>query len=214
MRHPRPGSDINYFLPKPIKPLIRWVLSPGPIMEINREKSPRPFETWLLSCLALRRSSIAIILFAQLEALHLCPLCPPSHKPPDLREIVFVLQSQNNSFHVRQAERRKADLLKQAQSLTEVRVDVAHTRGLTEILEVICEGNFYRRQLNLHEYEPCEQAFAPALFHKMYHMEAMEHSLLCVTRQPVLQHTKNNVQQKDKKHKLSQAYSIVLFAEY
>lgn len=43
-RHPRPGSDINYFLPKPIKPLIRWVLSPGPIMEINWEKSPRPFE--------------------------------------------------------------------------------------------------------------------------------------------------------------------------
>lgn len=37
----------------------------------------------------------------------------------DLREIVFVLQSQSNSFHVRQAERRRADLLKQAQSLTE-----------------------------------------------------------------------------------------------
>lgn len=153
-------------------------------MEINREKSPRPFETWLLSCLALRRSSIAIILFAQLEALHLCPLCPPSHKPPDLREIVFVLQSQSNSFHVRQAERRKADLLKQAQSLTEVRVDVVHTRGLTEILEVICEGNFYRRQLNLQEYEPCMQAFAPALMHKLHRMETMEHSLRCVSRQP------------------------------
>lgn len=158
-------------------------------MEINREKSPRPFETWLLSCLALRRSSIAIILFAQLEALHLCPLCPPSHKPPDLREIVFVLQSQSNSFHVRQAERRKADLLKQAQSLTEVRVDVVHTRGLTEILEVICEGNFYRRQLNLQEYEPCMQAFAPALMHKLHRMETMEHSLRCVSRQSALQRT-------------------------
>uniref|UniRef100_A0A8C4NHU9 Beta 3-glucosyltransferase a n=1 Tax=Dicentrarchus labrax TaxID=13489 RepID=A0A8C4NHU9_DICLA len=37
----------------------------------------------------------------------------------DLREIVFILQSQSNSFHVSQAERRKADLLKQAHSLTE-----------------------------------------------------------------------------------------------
>ncbi|KAM7412807.1 hypothetical protein PAMA_020268 [Pampus argenteus] len=37
----------------------------------------------------------------------------------DLREIVFVIQSQSNSFHVRQAERRRADLLKQALSLTE-----------------------------------------------------------------------------------------------
>ncbi|XP_068174196.1 beta 3-glucosyltransferase a isoform X2 [Antennarius striatus] len=37
----------------------------------------------------------------------------------DLREIVFILQSQSNSFHVRQAERRKADLLKQAHSLKE-----------------------------------------------------------------------------------------------
>ncbi|KAM7399058.1 hypothetical protein PAMP_018351 [Pampus punctatissimus] len=39
--------------------------------------------------------------------------------PKDLREIVFVIQSQSNSFHVRQAERRRADLLKQAHSLTE-----------------------------------------------------------------------------------------------
>ncbi|TKS80778.1 Beta-1,3-glucosyltransferase [Collichthys lucidus] len=37
----------------------------------------------------------------------------------DLREIVFVLQSQSNSFHVRQAERRRADLLKQADGLAE-----------------------------------------------------------------------------------------------
>lgn len=37
----------------------------------------------------------------------------------DLREIVFVIQSQSNSFHVRQAERRRAELLKQAHSLSE-----------------------------------------------------------------------------------------------
>ncbi|XP_037325427.2 beta 3-glucosyltransferase a [Pungitius pungitius] len=37
----------------------------------------------------------------------------------DLREIVFVIQSQSNSFHVRQAESRRADLLKQAHSLGE-----------------------------------------------------------------------------------------------
>ncbi|KAM4627289.1 beta 3-glucosyltransferase a [Polymixia lowei] len=37
----------------------------------------------------------------------------------DLREIVFVIQSQSNSFHVGQAERRRADLLEQARILTE-----------------------------------------------------------------------------------------------
>lgn len=54
---------------------------------------------------------------------------------------------------MRQAERRRADLLKQAQSLTEVRVDAKSTQGLAEILEEIYEGNFYRQQLNLREYE-------------------------------------------------------------
>ncbi|KAI4815013.1 hypothetical protein KUCAC02_005180, partial [Chaenocephalus aceratus] len=38
---------------------------------------------------------------------------------PDLREIVFVIQSQSNSFHVRQAERLRADLLQQAHTLKE-----------------------------------------------------------------------------------------------
>ncbi|XP_058490835.1 beta 3-glucosyltransferase a [Solea solea] len=37
----------------------------------------------------------------------------------DLREIVFIIQSQRNVFHVRQAERRRTDLLKQAHGLTE-----------------------------------------------------------------------------------------------
>lgn len=54
---------------------------------------------------------------------------------------------------MRQAERRRADLLKQAQSLTEVRVDAKSTQGLAEILEEIYEGNFYQQQLNLREYE-------------------------------------------------------------
>lgn len=37
IKQPRLGSDINYFLPKPIKLLMCWVLSPGPIMEINQK---------------------------------------------------------------------------------------------------------------------------------------------------------------------------------
>ncbi|XP_034460548.1 beta 3-glucosyltransferase a isoform X2 [Hippoglossus hippoglossus] len=41
------------------------------------------------------------------------------HNNQDLREIVFIIQSQSNYFHVRQAERRRDDLLKQAHSLTE-----------------------------------------------------------------------------------------------
>lgn len=45
---------------------------------------------------------------------------------------------------MRQAERQRADLLKQAQSLTEVRVDAKSTQGLAEILEEIYEGSFYR----------------------------------------------------------------------
>uniref|UniRef100_A0A3Q1EFX6 Beta 3-glucosyltransferase a n=1 Tax=Acanthochromis polyacanthus TaxID=80966 RepID=A0A3Q1EFX6_9TELE len=48
------------------------------------------------------------------------PVC--CHSDSDLREIVFVIQSQSNSFHVRQAERRREDLLYQAHSLTEVTV--------------------------------------------------------------------------------------------
>ncbi|XP_027900946.1 beta 3-glucosyltransferase a [Xiphophorus couchianus] len=43
----------------------------------------------------------------------------PHNNKLDLREIVFVVQSQRNSFHVRQAEERRADLLKQVHGLTE-----------------------------------------------------------------------------------------------
>ncbi|MED6248780.1 hypothetical protein ATANTOWER_004916, partial [Ataeniobius toweri] len=46
---------------------------------------------------------------------HISVLCVP----PDLREIVFVVQSQSHSFHVSQAEKRRADLLKQAHGFTE-----------------------------------------------------------------------------------------------
>lgn len=81
---------------------------------------------------------------------------------------------------MRQAERRRADLLKQAQSLTEVRVDVERTRGLTEILEEICEGNFYRQQLNLQEDEPCMQAFTPALMMDVQNVSYGDHETFFV----------------------------------
>ncbi|KAJ8404724.1 hypothetical protein AAFF_G00335870 [Aldrovandia affinis] len=38
-------------------------------------------------------------------------------RPLDLNEVVFVIQSQKNSFHVRQAEERRLDLLRQASNL-------------------------------------------------------------------------------------------------
>lgn len=80
--------------------------------------SPRQLGVRLLSCLSLRRSLIALLLFFTVWALsHIVVLCASA----DLREIVFVIQSQSNSFHVKQAERQRADLLKQAQSLTVVR---------------------------------------------------------------------------------------------
>ncbi len=40
----------------------------------------------------------------------------------DLREVVFVIQSQRNSFHVRQAEKLRKDLLLQTQALQEVSI--------------------------------------------------------------------------------------------
>ncbi|KAM9733453.1 beta 3-glucosyltransferase a [Menidia menidia] len=43
----------------------------------------------------------------------------PHNNQLDLREIVFVIQSQSNSFHVKQAERQRAELLKQALGLKE-----------------------------------------------------------------------------------------------
>ncbi|XP_050986065.1 beta 3-glucosyltransferase a isoform X3 [Labeo rohita] len=44
---------------------------------------------------------------------------PPSENQLDLREVVFVIQSQRNSFHVRQAEKLRKDLLLQTQALHE-----------------------------------------------------------------------------------------------
>lgn len=38
----------------------------------------------------------------------------------DLREVVFVIQSQRNSFHAQRAQRLRADLLSQAEALQEV----------------------------------------------------------------------------------------------
>ena len=59
---------------------------------------------------------LAWSLFTVCEESLISVLCVP----PDLREIVFIIQSQSNHFHVRQAERRRDELLQQAQSLTEV----------------------------------------------------------------------------------------------
>ncbi|XP_035479460.1 beta 3-glucosyltransferase a isoform X4 [Scophthalmus maximus] len=50
----------------------------------------------------------------------------------DLREIVFIIQSQSHYFHVRQAERRRADLLKQAHSLTEKPPEVLLLHDLSD----------------------------------------------------------------------------------
>ncbi|XP_056139784.1 beta-1,3-glucosyltransferase-like isoform X2 [Lampris incognitus] len=50
----------------------------------------------------------------------------------DLREIVFIIQSQSNSFHVRQAERKRADLLKQAQVPTEKPPVILLLHGLSD----------------------------------------------------------------------------------
>uniref|UniRef100_A0AAY5L267 Fringe-like glycosyltransferase domain-containing protein n=1 Tax=Esox lucius TaxID=8010 RepID=A0AAY5L267_ESOLU len=49
-----------------------------------------------------------------------------------LREIVFVIQSQSNSYHVRQAERRREDLLQQTQSLTQPPPLVLFLHSLTD----------------------------------------------------------------------------------
>ncbi|XP_067306564.1 beta 3-glucosyltransferase a isoform X2 [Pseudorasbora parva] len=43
----------------------------------------------------------------------------PSESELDLREVVFVIQSQRNSFHVQQAEKLRKDLLQQTQALQE-----------------------------------------------------------------------------------------------
>ncbi|XP_021418914.2 beta-1,3-glucosyltransferase isoform X2 [Oncorhynchus mykiss] len=50
----------------------------------------------------------------------------------DLREIVFVIQSQSNSFHMSWAERQRADLLQQTQSLTQTPPPVLLLHSLTD----------------------------------------------------------------------------------
>ncbi|KAM6960526.1 beta 3-glucosyltransferase a [Aplochiton taeniatus] len=52
--------------------------------------------------------------------------------PAHLREIVFVIQSQSNSFHVRRAEKRRADLLKQSESLTQKPPTVLYLHSLSD----------------------------------------------------------------------------------
>uniref|UniRef100_A0A3P8SLT3 Beta 3-glucosyltransferase a n=1 Tax=Amphiprion percula TaxID=161767 RepID=A0A3P8SLT3_AMPPE len=55
----------------------------------------------------------------------------------DVQVKLFVIQSQSNSFHVRQAERRREDLLYQAHSLTEVTVEVSFTNSVLLCLRVL-----------------------------------------------------------------------------
>ncbi|XP_045580275.1 beta 3-glucosyltransferase a isoform X3 [Salmo salar] len=50
----------------------------------------------------------------------------------DLQEIVFVIQSQSNSFHMSWAERQRADLLQQTQSLTQTPPPVLLLHSLTD----------------------------------------------------------------------------------
>lgn len=107
-----------YSLPKPIKLLMCW-LGTRPIMQIRQKKK----STSVIPTMALISPCTQKVIdsndpFSQSHVLVLCV-------PPDLRDIVFVLQSQSNSFHVRQAERRRADLLKQADDLAEVRFNTS-----------------------------------------------------------------------------------------
>lgn len=111
-----------YSLPKPIKLLMCW-LGTRPIMQIRQKKKKHLSYSDHGSYLTLHSEGHRFqwSFFTVCEQSHVLVLCVP----PDLRDIVFVLQSQSNSFHVRQAERRRADLLKQADDLAEVRFNTS-----------------------------------------------------------------------------------------
>uniref|UniRef100_A0A672J8M8 Beta-1,3-glucosyltransferase-like n=1 Tax=Salarias fasciatus TaxID=181472 RepID=A0A672J8M8_SALFA len=97
--------------------------------------SPLAFRS-SFDCTAPESRGVCVDLF---RSSHLCPFCVPA----DLREIVFIIQSQSNSFHVRQAERRRADLLKQAHGLAEKPPEVlllhnlSHNEGDWSILPLL-----------------------------------------------------------------------------
>uniref|UniRef100_A0A3Q3BK49 Beta 3-glucosyltransferase a n=1 Tax=Haplochromis burtoni TaxID=8153 RepID=A0A3Q3BK49_HAPBU len=55
----------------------------------------------------------------------------------NLREIVFVIQSQSNTFHVRQAERRREDLLKQKQPVVLLLHSLSENEGDWSILPLL-----------------------------------------------------------------------------
>lgn len=122
----------TFSLPKPIKHLMCLVIISRPIMEISTKKKKKNHLSYPDSCSYLVLLSeghrLPWSFFSQyVSRLAISVLCVP----PDLREIVFVLQSQSNSYHERQAERQRADLLKQAHGLTEVRVETfSHTQCL------------------------------------------------------------------------------------
>lgn len=87
----------------------------------DQHKSPQLFRPSAPNRLGLRSSLISMFVCSR----------PFLCVPPDLREIVFVIQSQSNSFHVRQAERRRDELLKQVHGLSEVRLTPAFSQANT-----------------------------------------------------------------------------------
>lgn len=106
----------TYSLPKPIKLLV---IITRPVMDISKSHLCYSGCGSYLALLA-EGHRLPWSFFTVCELSHIFVLCVP----PDLREIVFVIQSQSNTFHVRQAERRREDLLKQARGFTKVRLSV------------------------------------------------------------------------------------------
>ncbi|XP_065434902.1 uncharacterized protein LOC135977564 isoform X4 [Chrysemys picta bellii] len=65
--------------------------------------------------------------------LLLPPLCAP-----ELQEIVFVIQSQSNSFHSKRAEDLERNILKQAEVLGKVPVDFSTLNELVQMKKIFC----------------------------------------------------------------------------
>jgi len=72
----------------------------------------------------------------------------------DLKEVVFVIQSQRNSFHVQQAEKLRKDLLQQTQALQEVLIFIFFIHIFTSVFHdhltscLACVPKIYSHQFN------------------------------------------------------------------
>lgn len=67
----------------------------------------------------------------------------------DLKEIVFVIQSQSNSFHAKRAEELKRSILKQAANLTQVcREDPGYVGVIMYAFPESVENQFYLDENN------------------------------------------------------------------